>query len=226
MHNLWLSNGFWIPACASPFLWVPPVYFRGLISPQSPDNRAAATAEVERAHEESWLVLKYLWFFSVVIAWVLTAVAHFTPPQTKGLMCCCLLWFGEVRQSACFSTVHRVSKYSMGIKDSSVDIDPWYVFYFFCFYFSTISSTSVFFKMPVQPSWLALSPLCAFFYRSVSNLISFAVSFLHHVHNDRFMAASTVPLGNNKVTSRSLVPTNLQPVCLWTACGWFDANSE
>lgn len=97
-------------ACASPFLRVPPVYFRGLISPQSPDNRSAATTEVEGAHGESWLALKYLWFFSVVIAWVLTAVAHSTPPKTKGLMCCCLLWFGEVRQSACFSTVHRLSK--------------------------------------------------------------------------------------------------------------------
>lgn len=51
MHNLRLSSGFLnttVPLCFSeqPAL----VYFRGLISPQSPDSRSAATAEVEPAN--------------------------------------------------------------------------------------------------------------------------------------------------------------------------------
>lgn len=65
VHRHWSSGVFFHGKCTiydfpmafeyqrAPFLHVPPVYSRGLISPQSPDNRSAVTAEVEEAHGES-----------------------------------------------------------------------------------------------------------------------------------------------------------------------------
>lgn len=102
----------------------------------------------------------------------------------------------------------------MSMKDRSVHIDPLLLTAF-------ASSTGKVFS----PS-LRLSPYVPSF--PTRDQISLAPPC-------RFCAAITATdswppprnsLGHNKVTTRSPVPTNLRPLCLWTDCGWFDASSE
>lgn len=107
--GLRLSISFWITAAVVPFPWVSPVYFGEHISPQSLDNRSAATAEVEGKHGQSWLGLKYLWSFTVVIVWVLTAKAHYRDPsQNKrpDVLLSVVTWGGE---SKCTLFQHKSS---------------------------------------------------------------------------------------------------------------------
>lgn len=212
-----LSVAFWIQACAVLFLWVSPVYFGELLSPQSPDNRSAVIAEV------AWLALKYLWFFSVVIVWVLTAVARYcapSPNKRPDVLLSVVTWRGETECMHHTSSLQTPNS-SPCIKDRfywspSISIRCFYflLFHYFLEYY--------FLQIPSWQSVFALSPLCAFSSHSVSNLISFAVSSLHHINNDRLMAASAAPLYNVIIKPLASVPTNLQQVCLHTDCRWFD----
>lgn len=102
--------------CPRLSLWVSPVYFGELISPQSLDSRSAATAEVVRKHATSRLTLKYLCFFSVVIVCILTGMAH-----------CCDLFPNE-RPDELLSALTRLGEAKRGIPQN-IDI-PSFSFFF------------------------------------------------------------------------------------------------
>ena len=129
-------------------------------------------------------------------------------------MCCYLLWLGEVRQSACFLspsfafTPSPLSVYKRCLRIFSHRSASLSVccFFFLCFFYSFIlfryfSSTVIFLRISSRQSALALSPLAASTSHSISHLISSTLSSLHHIHNDRLMAASASPLRNDEVTS-------------------------
>lgn len=67
--------------------------------------------------------------------------------------------------------------------------------------FRYFSSNVIFLQISSRLSVLALSPLAASSSHSISPLISSTLSSLHHIHNDRLMAASASPLHNNEATS-------------------------
>lgn len=203
--------------CRSISLGLPCLFWRASFTPE-PWQQVSC-------HSRGGLALKYLWFFSVVIAWVLTAVARYcdpSPNKRPDVLLSVVTWRGETE---CMLSHHTSSlqtpNSSPCIKDRfywSSSISVWCFFFFYLFCFSTI----YFLQIPSWQSVFALSPLCAFSFHSVSNLISFAVSSLHHIHNDRLMAASAAPLYNVIIKPLASVPTNLQQVCLHTDCRWFD----
>ena len=187
-----------------------------LFHPRAPDDGSAATAEVERHHGKNRLALKYLWFFSVVIVWVLTAKAHHRDPSPKQKAWCVAICCGLERWDKVHVFFLRALLLpplpSLCKKDDSgyfrIDRHPFQcvVFFFICFFYSFIlfryfSSTVIFLRISSRQSALALSPLAASTSHSISHLISSTLSSLHHIHNDRLMAASASPLRNDEVTS-------------------------
>lgn len=221
---------FWIPAAAAfLFLRVSPVYFGELISPQSPDNGSAATAEVERKHGKSRLALKYLWFFSVVIVWVLTAMAHYcdpSPNKRPDVLLSVVTWRGEAEcmlfhikspSFACFPLS------SLCIKDISECFLYWSsslsVFFLLLLSFATIFSKIILFKSLYSKE--CSSPLSAFSSLPSPSPISFPLPC--HLCTTFIMADWWLPLQYRSVILKSprLVPTNLQQadqVCLHTDC--------
>lgn len=109
-----------------------------------------------------------------------------------------------VRQSACFFTIHQVSKVQMHPCAQNISqyissiLIPFSVVILFLLLlpFSAIFSNIMLFKS-------LHSKLCLPSLLSVPSLPpQYQNSFpLHHMYNDRLMAASAVPLSNNKVTS-------------------------
>lgn len=92
----------------------------------------------------SWLYEFWQW-------WHITV----TPLQTKDLMCCYLLWLGEVRQSACFFTILRfsallfsalLSEYKRYLSMFEYWSPSLSVYFLLLLSFSTISSNIIFFK--------------------------------------------------------------------------------
>lgn len=131
-----------------------------------------------------------------------------TPPQTKGLVCCYLLWLGEVHafppyiQSPSFASflsfLFACERYLYRV---SILISFSMLCFFLLLFYPFHSFLQCYFlQISSQQSVLALSPPSAFSSHSISHLISSALSSLHHIHNDRLMAASAAPLSNNKVT--------------------------
>lgn len=150
-------------------------------------------------------------------------------PQTKGLMCCYLLWLGEVRQSACFLspsfafTPSPLSVYKRCLRifsHRSASLSVCCFFFFASFillFFSAIFPPLLFFFGSLRgkvrsPSLLSLPPLPT----------QYPISFPPpcHLCTTFIMTDWWLLLHHLSVMMKSprLVLTNLQLVCLHTDC--------
>lgn len=183
-----------------------------LFHPRAPDNGSAATAEVERHHWKNRLALKYLWFFSVVIVWVFWQRRHITvtlPPNKRpDVLLCVVAWRDETKcmffsPSFAFTpsplSVYKRCLRIFSYRSASLSACCFFLASFILFRY--FSSNVIFLQISSRLSVLALSPLAASSSHSISPLISSTLSSLHHIHNDRLMAASASPLHNNEATS-------------------------